>query len=73
MMDYAKILKKCRRFRGVTQADLARRAGVSKHTVWIIENNKGGTTVETFEILLNALGFELTIVPKYNKADWRMP
>lgn len=73
MIDVPKVIKRCRKFRHLTQRELADRAMISRQTVWNVEQENHGTTVYTFERLLNAMGFELEIVPKGPERDWRMP
>ncbi len=73
MIDVPKTIKSCRKFRHITQRELADRAMISRQTVWNVERENNGTTVYTFERLLNAMGFRLDIVPLESKDDWRMP
>lgn len=73
MIDVPKTIKEYREFRHLTQRQLADKSGISRQTVWNVERENNGTTVYTFEKLLNAMGFRLDIVPLENKDDWRMP
>jgi transcriptional regulator with XRE-family HTH domain len=52
-----------RRLRGLTQAQLADRAGVSESTVYRIEHGDGGVSVENLLRVLRALGL-LDVVPR---------
>jgi DNA-binding XRE family transcriptional regulator len=45
-----------RKLRGLTQAQLANRAGVSRDTVLRLENGDGGVSIETLFRVLRALG-----------------
>ena len=73
MIDVPKTIKEYRQFRHLTQRQLADKSGISRQTVWNVERENNGTTVYTFERLLNAMGFRLDIVPLESKDDWRMP
>ena len=73
MIDVPKTIKEYRQFRHLTQRQLADKSGISRQTVWNVERENNGTTVYTFERLLNAMGFGLDIVPLENKEDWRLP
>lgn len=73
MIDVPKTIKEYRQFRHLTQRQLADKSGISRQTVWNVERENNGTTVYTFEKLLNAMGFRLDIVPLESKDDWRMP
>ena len=73
MIDVPKTIKEYREFRHLTQRQLADKSGISRQTVWNVERENHGTTVYTFEKLLNAMGFRLDIVPLESKDDWRMP
>ena len=73
MIDVPKTIKEYRQFRHLTQRQLADKSGISRQTVWNVERENNGTTVYTFERLLNAMGFGLDIVPLESKDDWRMP
>ena len=72
MIDVPKTIKSCRKFRHITQRQLADRAMISRQTVWNVERENNGTTVYTFEKLLNAMGFRLDIFPLGQERDWRM-
>jgi len=73
MIDVPKTIKEYREFRHLTQRQLADKSGISRQTVWNVERENNGTTVYTFEKLLNAMGFRLDIVPLENKDGWRTP
>ena len=73
MIDVPKTIKEYRQFRHLTQRQLADKSGISRQTVWNVERENNGTTVYTFEKLLNAMGFRLDIVPLESKDDWRLP
>jgi len=73
MIDVPKTIKEYRQFRHLTQRQLADKSGISRQTVWNVERENNGTTVYTFERLLNAMGFRLDIVPLESKDDWRLP
>lgn len=73
MIDVPKTIKEYREFRHLTQRQLADKSGISRQTVWNVERENNGTTVYTFEKLLNAMGFRLDIVPLDEGKDWRLP
>lgn len=52
----AEAVRAWRKLRGLTQAQLADRAGVSRRTIVRLERGDGGMTVENFLRLLRALG-----------------
>lgn len=62
-IDVSKVIKEHRLKKQWTQRQLADRAGISRQTAWNVERDNHGTTVYTFERLLNAMGYELAIVP----------
>lgn len=51
-----------RRQQGITQADLARRAGISRASLILIESGRQDPRTETAAALLSCLGRRLTIV-----------
>ena len=51
-----------RRRQGITQADLARRAGVSRASLILIESGRQDPRTETATALLSCLGRRLAIV-----------
>lgn len=64
MIDAPNIIRECRRFRHLTQRQLADRSGVSRQTIWNVERDNNNTTLYTFEKLLEAMGFEVYIREK---------
>lgn len=64
MIDAPSIIRECRRFRHLTQRQLADRSGVSRQTIWNVERDNNNTTLYTFEKLLEAMGFEVYIREK---------
>ena len=64
MIDAPNIIRECRRFRHLTQRQLADRSGVSRQTIWNVERDNNNTTLYTFERLLEAMGFEVYIREK---------
>lgn len=58
-------IKKARKERGLSQADLAKQFGMSRATISGIENNTiAEVGIRKVEAILNALGYELAIVRK---------
>ncbi len=62
-VDAASLLRGARRSAGLTQRDLAGRAGVPQPTVARIESGVQEPRHETLDRLLRACGFELRLVP----------
>jgi transcriptional regulator with XRE-family HTH domain len=60
-MSIAQLVREARRRAGLTQADLARRAGVPKSTVGRVESGARVPSTEMAERLVRAAGFELSI------------
>jgi hypothetical protein len=59
MIDAAALVREARRRQGITQAQLALRAGTSQHAVSLIERGLRQPSVETLERLLLATGHRL--------------
>lgn len=64
MTSAAKLLTSARRAAGLSQDELARRAGTSRTTVSAYEHGRKSPTTDTALRLLAKLGFELTIRPR---------
>jgi len=62
--DLGQTLRAARKAKGLTQAELAARAGVWQRTVSNIETGTSGAKVDTIFDLLAALDLELRIVPR---------
>ena len=60
--DLGNVLRKARKARNLTQADLATLAGIWQRTVSNIETSASGAKVDTIFDLLAALDLELHIV-----------
>ena len=73
MINQAEILKGCRTYKGLTQIQLADKSGIHQSTISGIERDLCGTTVDTFEALLNAMGFRIEVVELDSDKDWRLP
>jgi len=63
MHDAAKLLEQARTSAGLTQEELARRAGTSRPTVSAYEHGRKSPTVATFARLLSGAGWELAVQP----------
>jgi transcriptional regulator with XRE-family HTH domain len=61
MSDSAVLLRDARRRAGLTQADLARRLGVSQAAVAKLESPRANPTVDTLDAALWATGHRLTL------------
>jgi HTH-type transcriptional regulator/antitoxin HipB len=62
--DLGHVLRAARKAQGLTQAELAARAGVWQRTVSNIETGASGAKADTIFDLLAALDLELRIVPR---------
>lgn len=60
-MDLGKILKEARISKGMTQAELAEKAGVTIRAITYWENGRKRMTVESADKVFGALGESLTI------------
>ena len=63
MMDAAELLESIRLSSGLTQDELARRAGTSRPTLSAYEHGRKSPTVATFARLLSQAGWELAAQP----------
>lgn len=67
MIDAAALVREARRRQGISQAQLALRAGTTQHAVSLIERGLRQPSLETLERLLlvtgHRLGGELEVVP----------
>ncbi|PTW99243.1 helix-turn-helix domain-containing protein [Pararhodobacter aggregans] len=62
--DLGNALRQARKARGLTQSELASRAGIWQRTVSNIETSTSGAKVDTIFDLLAALDLEIHIVPR---------
>lgn len=70
-MDAAELVRRCRRRSGLTQQQLAVRAGTTKSAISRLESGDVSPTVSTLERLLLSLGYRLggEAVPMVPRAD----
>lgn len=61
MLDVGEVIKNCRKFRGVSQADLAKRAGITAVQISRYERGENNPTFDTVQYILEALGFKLEL------------
>ena len=64
MIEEAKILKEVRRRTGITQGDLSMRSGIHRSSISMYERGTSGVGLYNFQCLLEAMGYELKVVPK---------
>lgn len=57
-------LKSARKANGLTQAQLAEACGVSEATINATERGRTAPQVSTLELILDAIGYRLEVVPK---------
>ena len=62
--DIGHVLRNARKAQGLTQAELATRAGIWQRTVSNVETSASGAKIDTIFDLLAALDLELHIVPR---------
>lgn len=62
--DVGNALRNARKAQKLTQAELARRAGIWQRTISTIETSASGTKLDTIFDLLAALDLEIQIVPR---------
>ena len=55
-------IRALRRKAGITQTELARRAGVTRQGLSQIERGETGVNIRTLDRLFNAMGYKLTVV-----------
>jgi transcriptional regulator with XRE-family HTH domain len=68
-MDAAELLERVRVSSGLTQEELARRAGTSRPTLSAYEHGRKSPTVTTFARLLSGAGWELAAQPHVSFAQ----
>lgn len=59
-------VRRARLRRGITSAELAAKAGISRNTLTALEAGKPGVTLATFATVLWALGLDATLDPAAN-------
>ncbi len=62
-------LKAAREEANLTQAELADLAELSSRPIYVFESGKGSIRLDTYLKLLGALGLEVRIVPKAERAS----
>lgn len=62
--DIGNVLRNARKAKGLTQGELANRAGVWQRTISNIETSTSGAKLDTVFDLLAALELEIHIVPR---------
>ena len=67
-MDASSLLRKVREASGLSQEEMARRAGTSRPTLSAYEHGRKSPSADTLERLVAAAGFELDVVPSMT---WR--
>ena len=60
----ARSLRTARRQSGLTQATVAKEAGVSREALSLLENGRRGARVETLNAVLDVLGYEIAFLPR---------
>ncbi len=63
-MEDKSLLEQARKVAGISQSELARRAGTSRTAISAYENGRKSPSLDTLSRLLNALGFQVTVSPR---------
>ena len=71
-MSWGKKLKEIRRFKGISQQDLAKRSHICAGTISRIERGRHIPRIDIYNALLNSMGLEVSIRVMDEK-DWRLP
>jgi|TARA_R110000824_G_scaffold60572_8_gene161839 transcriptional regulator with XRE-family HTH domain len=58
---WAETVRQLRYDTGITQTELAHRAGVNRGHIWCVENRKRNPTIAVLEALINSMGHTLEI------------
>ena len=71
-MPTAQLVREARRSKGLTQRDLAAKAGVTQPALADIERSAHDTRGEQLDRIVNAAGFRLAVLPTsaHSAADW---
>ncbi len=59
--EIGNIIQKRREFLSLTQEDLAEMSGVTSKTVYLLEQGKGNSSLDTMQKIVEVLGMELLI------------
>lgn len=62
-------LRRTRRAHGMTQADLAEKAGLSRMAVQKVESGATDPRISTLQVMARAMGMELMLVPTAIRQD----
>lgn len=65
-MDIGSFVKKERKRMGLTQTDLATKSGVGLNFIYQLEKNKKTVQLDTTNMVLNALGYQVGILRKFS-------
>lgn len=73
-MQLGEILRGRRKARGISQAELARKGGLSQSRVSVLESDPGSISLDRLLVLVKLLGLELVIEDKSDelrvRAEW---
>ena len=64
MQRVGRSLRAARRQAGLTQAETAAQAGVSRESLSLIENGRRGVQIETLNAVLDVLGYKIAFLPR---------
>ena len=71
-MSWGKKLREIRRFKGISQQDLAKRSHICAGTISRIETERHIPRIDIYDELLKSMGVKLEIGVA-DKDDWRLP
>lgn len=65
-MTLNELVKECRAKRKLTISKLSEDSGVGRNTIMNIEYGRTNSRFDTFQLLFDAMGYELTVIEKRN-------
>ena len=71
MNDIGELIRTCRKARGMTQTEVERIAMTSKGLISTYEVNGKLPRLDTLELIMSAMGYDIEIVAKDNTAEQR--
>lgn len=69
MINAGEMIRTCRKLKGISKRELAKRAGVSHATVYYIEAGQHTPRVDMLEWLVNACGYDMQITITERKEE----
>ncbi len=69
-MTSGELVKKARRKKGLTEKQLAEKAGVSLQTIYNIEADKTSPRMDTMLMIMRVLDYEIRFTPRYKGGNY---